>query len=122
MAFFNPTKTTKPLTNPEAMCTIPQSEPIMITDERRPCWARGRKALFHRWMNSAHPVLPRGVEPGDKDARFFQFRSTTAIVEYEDGTVGRVYPNEVEFADGGGFDNFTWLPQITEEAQDRGRD
>ena len=100
--------------------TLPSVADTLIVeryDERRPCYAHGRKALFHRWAVSAHPVLPRGVEPGDKDAHWFQYRNVTALVEYDDGTLGRVYPSNLQFADGGGFENFTWLPLITEEAQ-----
>lgn len=74
-------------TNPQAYQQPPVN--IMVQgriDERRPCWARGRKALFHGWANVAHPVPPRGVELNEK-TRFFQFRRTDALVEFEDGTV-----------------------------------
>lgn len=82
--------------------------PDQITDTRRPCWARGRRALFHRWVASAHPVLPRGEEPGE-NARYYQFRNVTALVEYEDGTVARIFPDNIQFVDdAGGFDRFTW--------------
>lgn len=96
--------------------TIPAPETMLVplegqVDERRPCWARGKKAFFHRWVNSAHPVLPRGVEPSDK-AHFFQFRSTRAIVEYETGCIECVYPSEIQFADGGGFEGCAWLPMV----------
>lgn len=103
----------------------PAAPPVIVEryDDRRPCYAHGRKALFHRWAVSAHPVLPRGVEPGDKDAHWFQYRNVTALVEYDDGTLGRVYPSNLQFADGGGFDNFKWLPPLNtdEESQDNGR-
>ncbi len=90
------------------------------TDQRRPCWARGRKALFHCWANVAHPVPPRGVELNEK-TRFFQFRRTDAIVEFEDGTVARCYPNEIQFADDGGFDKFDWRP-MAEGGQEDGEE
>lgn len=81
-------------------------------DDRRPCWVRGKKAMFHCWVNAAHPVPPRNVpvEKIDEKTRYFQFRSTTALVEFEDGTCARVYPNEVQFADGGGFADRVWFP------------
>jgi hypothetical protein len=85
--------------------------------EPRPCWVRGRKAIFHRWCNTANPVLPRGMKPEDERAHYFQHRSTTAIVEYMDGTVERVWPQDLEFADGGRFDEMTWLPRNQPEGE-----
>lgn len=77
--------------------------------EPRPCWVYGkRKALFHRWANTARAQLPRGQEPGE-NVRYYQFRATQAIVEYEDGTVDRVWPQDIQFADGGKFMDYEWL-------------
>lgn len=107
--------------NPQAYQQPPVN--IMVQgriDERRPCWVRGRKALFHCWANVAHPVPPRGVELNEK-TRFFQFRRTDAIVEFEDGTVSRCYPNEIQFADTGGFDEFDWRP-MAEGGQEDGEE
>lgn len=115
MGFFNRKNrnTEPPKPTPHTTIIIPDQ----ITDTRRPCWARGRRALFHRWVNSAHPVLPRGEEPGE-NARYYQFRNVTALVEYEDGTVARIFPDNIQFVDdGGGFDRFTW-PGEKVEAQD----
>ena len=81
------------------------------TDKPRPCYARGRKALFHRWVNSAHPVLPRGEEPSE-NSRYFQFRRTEALVEFEDGTIGRIFPSNLQFVDGGDFDKYEWPPLL----------
>lgn len=77
--------------------------------EYRPCYVNGRRALFHRWVNTANPVLPRNMNPNDEKARFFQHRSTTGLVEYEDGTLARVWPQEIRFADGGYFAESEWL-------------
>lgn len=85
--------------------------------EYRPCYVNGRQALFHRWVNTANPVLPKGVDPGDERAKFFQHRSTTGLVEYEDGTLARVWPQEIRFADGGRFRELEWLPLEQEEAE-----
>lgn len=30
----------------------------MTTIEWRPCWVNGRRAIFHRWSDSAMPVNP----------------------------------------------------------------
>lgn len=78
--------------------------------EYRPCYVNGRRALFHRWVNTANPSLPRGVEATDEKARYFQHRSTHALVEYEDGFMARVWPQDIRFVDGGRFDEFEWLP------------
>ena len=75
--------------------------------EVRPCMVCGRRAIFHRWVNSAHPVPPRGTEINE-NTRYYQFRRTEALVEYEDGTIDRVYPTEIRFVDGGAFDRFDW--------------
>lgn len=94
-------------------CMKPPEPPkwvIMQENEYRPCYVAGRKALFHRWANTARPVLPRGVEP-DENARYFQQRNTHGIVEFEDGTVERVWPQDIQFADGGHFQEYAWLPQ-----------
>lgn len=97
---------------------IPAPEPRIVNvnmpqaDNRRPCWARGRKAMFHRWVESAHPVPPRNIQAAqiDEKTRYFQYCSTQALVEFEDGTCARVWPNEVQFADLGGFDEYAWRP------------
>lgn len=78
--------------------------------EYRPCYVNGRRALFHRWENTANPVLPRGVDANNAKARFFQYRSTRALVEYEDGTMARVWPLDIRFADGDRFKECEWLP------------
>lgn len=94
---------------PPVINIAPPRAYITQENEYRPCYVYGKKALFHRWANDARPQLPNGVAP-DENARYFQFRSTKAIVEFEDGTVGRVWPNEVKFADGGHFKDYAWLP------------
>lgn len=76
--------------------------------EYRPCYANGRKALFHRWVNTANPALPKGVDAKDEKARFFQHRSTHGLVEFENGTVARVWPQDIRFVDGGYFAEFEW--------------
>ena len=98
---------------------LPPVQRIAYVDENplRPCWVKGRKAIFHRWCNTANPALPRGMEPTDEKARYFQYRSVQAIVEFMDGTVERVWPQEIEFADGGLFDEMTWLPKNQPEGQ-----
>lgn len=83
--------------------------PIQIVreNEYRPCWVQGKKALFHRWANDARPTVAGNQKPSE-NARFYQFCSSKAIEEFEDGTVARVWPNEVKFADTKFFDQFEW--------------
>ena len=72
---------------------------ILINQNKpRPCWVDGRRAIFHRWTDSARPAKARGMED-DENAQRFQLHSVHALVEYEDGTMGRVWPTAVQFAD-----------------------
>jgi|GEM_PF-3092343 len=80
-----------------------QQVTVSETPEYRPCWVNGRKAVFHRWVNSARPQLPRGQEPNE-NARFFQYRATHALVEYADGTMATVWPTDLQFADSKPFE------------------
>lgn len=79
----------------------------MSTCERRPCIVKGRRAIFHRWTDSARPAKPRGMEDSE-DTQRFQIWSVHGLVEYEDGTMARVWPSEVQFVDGGCFAEFDW--------------
>ena len=69
------------------------------TVEYRPCTVRiskteRRKALFHRWADSAQPftAVLRGTESG-------QIWQVHGIVEFEDGTIREVWPHEITFCD-----------------------
>lgn len=84
--------------------------------EYRPCWVRGKKAIFHRWENTARPQLPRGEQPSET-ARYYQYRCTKAIVEYEDGTVDRVWPTDIQFADGDLFREREWREDTKHAAE-----
>lgn len=91
-----------------------------MENEYRPCYINGRRALFHRWINSAHPVLPKGMDASNEKARFFQYRSTRALIEYEDGTLELAWPSDIRFADGGHFEQCVWLPIEELEVADAG--
>jgi hypothetical protein len=80
---------------------------IAQESEYRPCYVNGRKALFHRWVNTARPQLPKGQELSE-NARFFQFRTTHGLVEYEDGTMDQVWPRDIKFVDHGHFHVYAW--------------
>lgn len=68
--------------------------------EYRPCLVKGRKALFHRFADEAHTVGESPLIGGHKGGQIW---GVLAIVEFEDGTVQRVYPYEVYFLDSKGM-------------------
>ena len=62
----------------------------------RPCIVNGKPALFHRWADWSEivePAIMRGGHGGGV------VRAALAIVEFEDGAVGRVLPEKVRFLD-----------------------
>ena len=90
------------------------------TAEYRPCYVNGRRALFHRWTDSARPVKARGMEE-EENAERYQLHSVHGLVEYEDGTMERVWPSAIQFADGGYFDDYAWtLPWKYDEGEQDG--
>lgn len=66
----------------------------------RPCTVNGEKALFHRWEDYAMVVEASPLVGG---APAGQIRIMHAIVEMHDGTVKRVQPENVTFADTGKY-------------------
>ena len=77
----------------------------------RPVWVKRKKkdepkrALFHCWFVHAFPKDE--VLIGEKGGQFYDI---LALVEFEDGTVERVKPTSIKFADGGAFSDYVWLP------------
>ena len=74
------------------------SEIVIRSTEYRPCIVYDKKALFHKWEDSAcivPPALSRGGHNGGT------LRRTLAIVEFETGKVERVMPEDVRFLDTG---------------------
>jgi len=66
----------------------------MSNPQYRPCFVKGKKALFHRWEEIAQ--IRDAVMTGQMSG---QIKQTFGIVEYEDGTIYQCYPNEVRFCD-----------------------
>lgn len=64
----------------------------------RPCEVDGKPALFHRWIESDRVLVTvdgfNRYRPGN---RAEVIRETFALVEYEDGAVGKVKPELVRF-------------------------
>ena len=89
----------------------PAAPSITITQEidYRQCYVNGRRALWHRWVNTARPQLPKGQEPSE-NTRYFQFRNTHGLVEYEDGTMDLVWPRDIQFVDHSRFEDYAWPP------------
>lgn len=67
---------------------------IIIKNEVRPCYAQGRRALFHGWshVSKIHNAVLRGTVSG-------VISDTFAIVEFEDGNISRIEPEHIRFAD-----------------------
>ncbi len=64
----------------------------------RSCEVDGRKALFHKWTEVSQIIPPSPMIGGHEGGIV---RSALGIVEYEDGTVGTVYPERIKFTDWG---------------------
>lgn len=72
----------------------------IIASEYRPCWVQGKKALFHRWDEIADlHIGGKALRTIDVDVPSGYIKYTLAIVEFEDGKIGRCYPHEVQFLD-----------------------
>jgi hypothetical protein len=73
---------------------------IKIKLECRPCYVEGRKAMFHMWSSVQQLVPPSILNWGHNGGAV---RSVLGIVEFEDGKVAQVRPEQIRFADGGDF-------------------
>lgn len=69
---------------------------MVIKWDLRPCLVDDQKALFHRWANKSQVVAPSNLMGGHFGGKLEQ---VMAVVEYEDGSVGEVYPYRVKFLD-----------------------
>lgn len=74
---------------------------------RRPCYVLDTKAMFLCWSQESKVIPPsmfKGGHSGGTNS------GVMAIVEYEHGGVGKARPEDITFADGGGFSETAWLP------------
>ena len=96
---------------------IPEFKPMFIRPEgTRICEADGRPAFFHRWVQDDKALLQmmryatqaeakeiksdfdlHGYAP--YTAQIEKISQTFALVEYADGTVGKVEPEKIKFTD-----------------------
>lgn len=65
-------------------------------DNLRPCFVNGRKAFFHQWVEESEIVSPSFMIGGHQGG---VVRSTLGLIEYEDGTVAKYYPEKIRFLD-----------------------
>lgn len=96
---------------PEQLATPPM--PLL---RGRPCLADGTPARFHRWVDEDRALLKINAftRNEERDRLFQEFRDngvvpgccstevlrvTFALVEYRDGTVGKVEPARIRFLD-----------------------
>lgn len=83
----------------------------MIKRELRPCLVRQRsgerkRAMFHEWTHISNLY---GASPLAGGHPAGQVEDTYATVEFEDGSVSRVYAEDVTFLDSGNyFVNYPW--------------
>lgn len=75
---------------------------IHIKGETRPCFYKGKRAMFHRWAERREAICESPMIGGHPAGII---SATFAIIELEDGTVMEVYPTTIKFADGGGFND-----------------
>ena len=93
------------------------AQTITITTELRPCYVDGKKALFHRWTENGTtpPVKIIDTRLTEKSVKRIEkkiqngilspaadievLRVIRGIVEYEDGTIDEVMPQQIKFDD-----------------------
>lgn len=62
----------------------------------RPCVVDGRKALFHTWEHWSEIIPPSPMVGGHAGG---VIQGGCGIVEYEDGQIEKVYPQQIRFTD-----------------------
>ncbi len=69
---------------------------ITMKYELRPCITRGHKALFHGFEHRSEIVPPSPLKGGHSGG---EIKGVIGIVEYEDGAIHKVNPEEIRFID-----------------------
>ena len=83
-----------------------------ITDARRPCYVKDQKAMFHCWYQESYVVGPSVLVGGHSGGTVGNVKG---VVEFEDGLVHVVCPTDIRFADGGGFEDYAFLPNLSDK-------
>lgn len=69
---------------------------IIIKHELRPCIVNGLKSLFHGWEQRSEVIPPSPLKGGHSGG---EIKLTLGIIEREDGTIHKAYPEEIRFVD-----------------------
>ena len=70
---------------------------IFANTEKRACTAKGKNALFHKWVTRKQVIEPSLMVGGHTGG---QLEFTFGLVEYEDGRIEEVNPSLIVFVDG----------------------
>lgn len=81
-----------------------------ISTSVRPCYviSTKQKALFHKWITVAEVIPPSNLRSGHHGG---QIIDTYALVEFEDGRMGRIHSSNIRFDDGGKFNEHYWISE-----------
>lgn len=88
---------------------------IEIGFKLRPCIVGQQRALFHCWEQRSEVVPPSSMVGGHSGGAVNQI---LGIIEREDGTIHKAYPEEIIFIDGAAKRYF--LENTTEEEENNG--
>lgn len=88
---------------------------IEIKFNLRPCIVGQQRALFHCWEQRSEVVPPSSMVGGHSGGAVNQI---LGIIEREDGTIHKAYPEEIIFIDGAAKRYF--LENATEEEENNG--
>lgn len=80
---------------------------IDICNKVRPCYVHGERAMFHCWAQESYVVGPSLLVGGHNGGTVAFVKG---IVEFENGGVSKVDPENIQFADGGSFEYYAFLP------------
>lgn len=70
---------------------------IKIGFKLRPCIVNQQRALFHCWEQKSEIIPPSPMVGGHSGGAVNQI---LGIIEREDGTIHKAYPEEIRFIDG----------------------
>lgn len=75
---------------------------------RRPCYVGEERALFHGWFQESQIVPPSNLIGGHNGG---VVSAVLGVVEFGNGKVRKVYPEDIQFADGNNFGDYAFFPK-----------
>lgn len=78
------------------LCMVEQKENKYIGGKLKETRIGEKKALFHKWVEERQPIGASPMVGGHKGG---EIATTMAIVEYMDGRVEKVLPEQIRFLD-----------------------